>query len=213
MMKKILLCFAAFIMLFFSSCDNNVNNHEHSYVDGVCSCGELDPNYHEHAFIDGKCSCGEIDPDYHFHSYENGKCECGEKDPNHTHEFIEGKCVCGETDPNYHVHNYIDGVCSCGEIDPNKIVKYTIKFDPLFSDSTIIVYINEGELVEALIPDLIEGYNFIGWNQDYSFLNSDLEVHANFEVIINKGCNKNTFINLSLLVLALYLFRRKNLLK
>ena len=41
--------------------------HEHSFVDGVCECGESDPNYvppHEHNFVEGKCECGETDPDY-----------------------------------------------------------------------------------------------------------------------------------------------------
>ena len=48
--------------------DNEKNNpHEHAYVEGKCSCGEVDPNYippHVHEFIDGKCNCGEIDPNY-----------------------------------------------------------------------------------------------------------------------------------------------------
>ena len=41
--------------------------HEHVFVDGVCSCGEKDPDYvepHEHVFVDGVCSCGEKDPDW-----------------------------------------------------------------------------------------------------------------------------------------------------
>ena len=41
--------------------------HTHSYVDGVCSCGETDPNYvppHTHTYVDGVCSCGEKDPSY-----------------------------------------------------------------------------------------------------------------------------------------------------
>lgn len=46
--------------------------HEHSFVDGKCSCGETDPSYkpsdpeipHEHSFVDGKCSCGETDPSF-----------------------------------------------------------------------------------------------------------------------------------------------------
>ncbi|MBE6131583.1 MAG: hypothetical protein E7183_07655 [Erysipelotrichaceae bacterium] len=172
MMKKILLCFTIFIILLFSSCDNNVNNqdsnnHEHSFVEGICSCGEKDPNYHEHSFVEGICSCGEKDPNYHFHSYENGKCSCGIIDPNHTHSYTDGKCVCGEKDPNYHIHDYIDGICSCGEKDPNNVVVYTITFDPLFSDSTITAYVNEGEFVEKLIPDLYEGYNFIGWTLSF----------------------------------------------
>lgn len=41
--------------------------HEHSFIDGKCECGEVDPNYvppHQHSFVDGKCECGEVDPNY-----------------------------------------------------------------------------------------------------------------------------------------------------
>ena len=66
--------------------------HEHTFVDGVCECGESDPNYvppHEHSFVEGKCECGESDPNYvppHEHSFVDGKCECGESDPNYKPE-------------------------------------------------------------------------------------------------------------------------------
>ena len=61
--------------------------HKHNFVDGVCSCGEKDPDYveHTHEYVDGECECGEIDPDY----------------VEHEHHFVEGKCECGEIDPNY----------------------------------------------------------------------------------------------------------------
>ena len=40
----------------------------HSFGDGVCAiCGATDPDYvppHTHSFVDGKCECGEIDPTY-----------------------------------------------------------------------------------------------------------------------------------------------------
>ena len=70
--------------------------HEHVFVEGVCECGESDPNYlpdpeptpHEHIFVDGKCTCGEVDPNYvdpdpvpHEHVYISGRCQCGEVDP------------------------------------------------------------------------------------------------------------------------------------
>ena len=40
--------------------------HEHQFIDGVCECGEVDPNYvaHTHVYIDGMCSCGQKDPEY-----------------------------------------------------------------------------------------------------------------------------------------------------
>ena len=70
---------------------NDQPEHEHTYVDGVCSgCNEADPNYvapHTHNFVEGKCECGETDPNYvapHEHNFVEGKCECGETDPNYT---------------------------------------------------------------------------------------------------------------------------------
>ena len=39
--------------------------HTHEFLEGVCSCGETDPNYvapHIHEFLEGVCSCGEKDP-------------------------------------------------------------------------------------------------------------------------------------------------------
>ena len=101
------------------------------------------------------------------------------------------------------------------DITTNAIFMKTIHHVKFYVDGKLYheEFVEYGQSAKTPTPPTKEGYNFIGWNQDYSFINSDLEVHANFEVIINKGCNKNTFINLSLLVLALYLFRRKNLLK
>ena len=69
--------------------------HEHVFVEGVCECGEADPDYvpdigptpHEHIFVDGICACGESDPSY--------------------------------VDPNAHEHIYISGICQCGEFDPD----------------------------------------------------------------------------------------------
>ena len=71
---------------------DNKPDHQHSFVDGKCECGEEDPNYvppHEHSFVDGKCECGEEDPNYvppHEHSFVDGKCECGEEDPDYVPE-------------------------------------------------------------------------------------------------------------------------------
>ena len=65
---------------------DNKPDHQHSFVDGKCECGEEDPNYvppHEHSFVDGKWECGEEDPNYvppHEHRVVDGKCErCGEE--------------------------------------------------------------------------------------------------------------------------------------
>ena len=109
-------------------------NHEHTFVNGECECGEKEPGYeppHEHIFVNGKCECGEADPEYvppHEHNFVNGKCECGEADPEyvppHEHIFVNGKCECGEADPEYvppHEHNFVNGKCECGEADPEYV--------------------------------------------------------------------------------------------
>ncbi len=64
--------------------------HVHEFVDGVCECGEKDPNWkepvHEHEFVDGVCECGEKDPNW--------------KEPVHEHVFVDGVCECGEKEQN-----------------------------------------------------------------------------------------------------------------
>lgn len=83
--------------------------------------------FHTHSFVEGKCECGKVDPDYkpeHIHSFVEGKCECGETDPDykpvHTHSFVEGKCECGETDPDYVPPHKCESICDdCGAcLDP-----------------------------------------------------------------------------------------------
>ena len=89
MIKKITFTFLLFACFFLSGCNNNPQQDEHKHVfnEGVCECGETDPNYqapHEHVYVDGKCECGETDPNYqapHEHVYVDGKCECGETEP------------------------------------------------------------------------------------------------------------------------------------
>ncbi len=79
-MKKIKYCFFCIltvsICFTFTSCDlinrfvdneDKEDPHEHTYIDGECSCGELDSDYvppHSHVFSDGECECGSLDPDY-----------------------------------------------------------------------------------------------------------------------------------------------------
>lgn len=69
-------------------------NHEHDYVDDICTI------------------CGEVNPD-HTHNYQDGRCIiCGKVDSNHAHNYVDYVCtICGELDPN-HTHNYQDGVCT-----------------------------------------------------------------------------------------------------
>lgn len=68
-MKKIILIFICLVICFICSCKKQNNNppHVHTYIEGVCECGEIDPNYipeHIHEFVKGKCECGEIDLNY-----------------------------------------------------------------------------------------------------------------------------------------------------
>ena len=44
-----------------------MRHDEHTFVEGKCACGAVDPDYvppHEHSFVEGKCECGEVDPNY-----------------------------------------------------------------------------------------------------------------------------------------------------
>ena len=56
-------------------------SHIHSYVNGKCECGRLDPSYkppHEHSFVEGRCECGELDPSYvPSHECESFCLTCG----------------------------------------------------------------------------------------------------------------------------------------
>ena len=114
-------------------------DHEHSFTEGKCECGEIDPHYqppHEHSFSEGKCECGETDPNYqppHEHSFTEGKCECGETDPDYKPEpevpevldpttiyLVGDSTVCSFTDSYYYprygygtqLANYLDGKAS-----------------------------------------------------------------------------------------------------
>ena len=66
-MIKRYFIFILVVFLFVSLTACKDDSHKHSYVEGKCSCGEVDPNYeppHTHEFIEGKCTCGEVDPKY-----------------------------------------------------------------------------------------------------------------------------------------------------
>ena len=97
-MKKFISVLLLVFCLLVSGCTitlPNNNPHTHEYVDGICNCGEKDPNYnneeppHTHVYVDGVCSCGEKDPNYN-----------NEESP-HTHVYVDGVCSCGDKDPDY----------------------------------------------------------------------------------------------------------------
>jgi len=97
-MKKFISILLLVFCLLVSGCTitlPNNNPHTHEYVDGICNCGEKDPNYnneeppHTHVYVDGVCNCGEKDPNYN------------NEEPPHTHVYVDGVCSCGEKDPDY----------------------------------------------------------------------------------------------------------------
>lgn len=72
---KTLLVLCLVLILGFSASCKKCKNHD--FVDGKCTkCDAVDPNYHEHSYVNGKCSCGAIDPN-HQHNFVDGKCACG----------------------------------------------------------------------------------------------------------------------------------------
>lgn len=57
--KFLILTVLCFLVI---GCTNpNENEHTHSFTEGRCECGEIDPQ-HQHKFVDGLCSCGEKEP-------------------------------------------------------------------------------------------------------------------------------------------------------
>ena len=148
MKKKILIIFLILLSFVLMSCENS---HTHQYIDGLCSCGEEDPNYKPP----------------HIHIYENGKCECGEKDPNykppHTHAYENGKCECGEKDPNY------------------EEIKYKIIFKDYDGEILLEVIIFDGENITLPDSPKREGYIFVGWDNNLENVNNDLIVNAIYE--------------------------------
>ena len=92
-MKKCLFLVCIIMILLLVGC---VAPHTHNFIEGICECGDVDPNYqkHEHNFIEGVCECGEVDPNYHKHDF-----------------YWDTYCPCGEFED---IHNFDNGVCSCG---------------------------------------------------------------------------------------------------
>ena len=146
--------------------------HEHSYANGVCSCGAVDPNYnggsagddHTHYYNSAtctepaKCECGVTLGNSLGHKYVNGVCtRCQAADPEylppHVHEYVEGKCECGEEDPTYvppHVHEYVEGKCECGEEDPDYVAPSEPTTQPAAKPNSLAA------LIQAIIDAIIK---------------------------------------------------------
>ena len=127
----------ALISFIISSCKNEGMFHEHHFSDATCTapktceCGETEGEPLAHTFVDGMCACGESDPEHatpHIHSYkilvydptctENGvivyTCECG----NSHDEIISATGHSYKptvTEPTCTSEGYTTYTCACGD--------------------------------------------------------------------------------------------------
>ena len=79
-----------------------------------------------------------------------------------------------------HTHSFIDGKCECGEI---KIVQYTVTFIGFNNEVLLEVEVEEGKDATFPLAPSVDGYNFIGWDQEATNVQSDLEIKAQYELI------------------------------
>ena len=126
--------------------------HVHSYVNGKCTCGLVDPNYepaHVHNYTDGVCSCGVIDPEAdstHIHRFVLGVCECGYVNPFYVPEIPPHHCEtsCEECGLCLNLScNESACIAKCeGHIDPNAI-RYG--YLPIISEVMPEIHINTAD--------------------------------------------------------------------
>ena len=66
--------------------------------------------------------------------------------------------------------------------EPTVVNTYTVNFYGMDNDLIESVEVNEGN--DALAPNapFVEGYDFLGWDKEFSNVNSDLDIHAIYEV-------------------------------
>ena len=127
----------ALISFIISSCKNEGMFHEHHFSDATCTapktceCGETEGETLAHTFVDGMCACGESDPEHaspHIHSYKilvydptctaDGvivyTCECGNayneiiSATGHSHKPTVTEPTCTE-------EGYTTYTCACGD--------------------------------------------------------------------------------------------------
>ena len=116
-MKKIFKIVMVLLFIFFTtSCGLGTTPHQHEYVDGKCSCGEVDKDYvHEHSGGDLK-----FDDDSHYKL-----CSCGEKYDEEEHT-LETTFELIENDMNI--------LSSCTECEYTKSVSFDKEHDHEFSE-------------------------------------------------------------------------------
>ena len=76
-----------------------------------------------------------------------------------------------------HVHSFVDGICSCGAI---KATHYTVTF--MDSNDKVIKIQTVKENESATAPEIpnLEGFDFIGWSEDFTNVTKDLVVIAKY---------------------------------
>ena len=110
------------------------------------------------------------------------------------------------------------------------VEKYTVTFKA-FDEVILQVEVEKGTSVTAPTPPTKDGFNFIGWDKDFSVVNSNLEINAKYEKIenpdddnpepiitpgtdTNKGCKSGAIVSIWNLVLSLgivLIIRRRRL--
>ena len=101
-MKKIistllLISVALSASLLLWSCGETEPAHEHDYIGGICSCGEIDPTYRDCDMCITARGTHPID----VYGYTYYLCDSCYDYYTHEHNFVNGKCECGEEDLDY----------------------------------------------------------------------------------------------------------------
>lgn len=169
-MKRNFKLFILFSFVFFLvSCDlGGTTPHKHVFNEGVCECGEKDPDYQEHVhdFVDGICSCGEKEK-VNVEFYIDGVLEkeinvefdydVEELAPDMPEKVDEGEWqVTKSIVEDVQVHRYD--------------LEYTIK-------QYLVYFVNEiGEVLqrtkvnhgEAAVPPTLSDREIVTWDKDFS---------------------------------------------
>ena len=202
-MKKFISILLLVFCLLVSGCTitlPNNNPHTHEYVDGICNCGEKDPNYnneeppHTHVYVDGVCSCGEKDPDYNPNiekinltlkgaSFEVAYCEW-EPYPAATsyNVYCDGKLIDKELVRNYNTHFRADIVGITSE-------EHVIKVAPIVGGNEIDGAYASFKVTPA--SHVREGFGFVNGTSSGAY-NDDGTLKSDARVIYVTNDTKDT---------------------
>ena len=202
-MKKIISVLLLVFCLLVSGCTitlPNNNPHTHEYVDGICNCGEKDPNYnneelpHTHVYVDGVCSCGEKDPDYNPNiekinltfkgaSFEVAYCEW-EPYPAATsyNVYCDEKLIDKELVRNYNTHFRADIVGITAE-------EHVIKVAPIVGGKEVTSAYASFKVTPA--SHVREGFGFVNGSSSGAY-NDDGTLKSDARVIYVTNDTKDT---------------------